>query len=173
MTTNQSAKIDPTTVAKIAWESDTCSRCFGTGRMPYSAYGGVCFKCNGNRVCITAAGRAARKAFMAARREACTLAEAQDLVVGDKISTDGERFHTVTEIRSESSSLRKARDDEDGSRYGGYVRDENKIDVVVNDRGTMVCPMAKDHPVLVWSPGAFLAGVAKVVNRKGVVLTFK
>lgn len=28
------------------YERTTCSRCGGTGRMPYTAYEGRCFKCN-------------------------------------------------------------------------------------------------------------------------------
>ena len=27
----------------------TCSRCFGSGRMPFTFAGGICFKCDGTR----------------------------------------------------------------------------------------------------------------------------
>lgn len=46
-------------VARIDFEQATCSRCGGSGRMPFAAYGGVCFGCNGKGQKLTAKGRAA------------------------------------------------------------------------------------------------------------------
>jgi hypothetical protein len=41
------------------FETRTCSRCGGSGKMPFAVYGGICFKCNGAGKFYTKRGRAA------------------------------------------------------------------------------------------------------------------
>jgi hypothetical protein len=55
------AQIAPGT--KVTFETDTCGRCSGTGSYPSSAWNGVCLGCNGEGKSLTAAGRAAKKAY--------------------------------------------------------------------------------------------------------------
>lgn len=42
-------------------ERETCSRCGGTGRMPFAVYGGVCFKCGGQKFVLTKRGAEAER----------------------------------------------------------------------------------------------------------------
>ena len=46
---------------KLLFESNGCSRCGGSGKMPYSVYNGVCFKCNGKGEVLTKRGRVAQE----------------------------------------------------------------------------------------------------------------
>jgi len=82
------------------FESDTCTRCGGTGH--YSRcqmYGTTCFKCGGRGRTLTKRGDAAQQHF----RNACSKS-ANDLVVGDIVLVDvglqhtEQRWVTVTEI---------------------------------------------------------------------------
>lgn len=163
-------------MTSIKFQTDDCSRCGGTGRMPYSAYGGVCFKCNGHGKTMTAAGRAARKTFLATRAAACSRKRADEVVPGDRISTDlagtgSNGFKTVIEIEQKSSSLRKATEAEiaDGSAtHGEYTRDETKINI---EFAKVTMPIARDAEVLVFSEEAQRTAIQKVLKRKGVIVT--
>jgi len=152
-------KIDPTTVQTISWETDVCDRCGGTGYMPYAAYGGVCFKCNKAGKVLTPAGRAARKAYMEARNAACVKATVRELVAGDKFSLNGDRWARVLEVKAP-----------EGDVWYGKAGDVSLWSIETKNTNYLMDP---DAEVLIWSPNAFLAGVTKVVNRKGSVLTFK
>lgn len=163
-------------MTRIRFQTDDCSRCGGTGRMPYSAYGGVCFKCNGHTTVMTRAGVAARKAFLAARAAACTKKRADEVQVGDRISLDlagtgANGFKTVVEIQQQASSLRKLTQEEIASgktgSHGEYTRDESKIDLVC---AKVVIPIARDQEVLVFSEAAQATAIQAVLKRKGVVV---
>lgn len=52
-------------MTKITFDRDTCGRCGGTGRMPFSVHGGVCFACGGSGLRLSRSGRAAHKRFEA------------------------------------------------------------------------------------------------------------
>jgi hypothetical protein len=80
---------------KLHFETTTCSRCGGTGTMPFSVYGGVCFKCNGSAVTLTAAGRSARKLWDELVDAACTRKQAWEVEVGDVIEYRPGKFATV------------------------------------------------------------------------------
>lgn len=62
------------------FENDTCGRCGGTGRMPYSVYSGRCFRCHGRGFLLTKRGAAAN-----AHLEALRSVPASSLKVGDVV----------------------------------------------------------------------------------------
>ena len=64
-------------------EADTCSRCGGTGTMPFSAFNGVCYKCRGGKIILTKRGRAANDYLLQLRSK-----PAAELSVGDIIRVD-------------------------------------------------------------------------------------
>lgn len=55
---------------RVVFDSTPCTRCGGTGQMPYAVYGGVCLKCRGAKRRLTAKGRAATKRYLAWREAA-------------------------------------------------------------------------------------------------------
>jgi len=61
-------------------ERETCSRCGGTGRMPFSVYNGLCFKCHGVGFALTKRGVAAENYLRALRSQ-----PARELKVGQSI----------------------------------------------------------------------------------------
>lgn len=147
-----------TTRTTIYFETQTCSRCGGTGRMPYSAYGGVCFKCNGQTKTFTRAGLAARKAFFAARAAACETASVTGLTAGQKVSFDGgERWRTVVA-------------DVDPTRECGSAGiGEDKVALIRVETQKVNHLVKRTDTVLLWTPGAHEAAIEKVRKRKGVV----
>lgn len=52
---------------KLTFASETCTRCGGTGRMPFAVRGGKCFKCHGKGTTLTRAGAAAAAKWSALR----------------------------------------------------------------------------------------------------------
>lgn len=90
----------PRLIKSISFETTTCDRCGGTAYMPFSAWGGVCLKCNksgkGNGQMLTRAGKAAAKAFddyIAAHHTKMMI----DLQPGDMVRSVNGR-HTVVEV---------------------------------------------------------------------------
>lgn len=70
---------------KTRFETETCSRCNGSGSYSYCQdYGSKCFKCAGSGIALTKRGVAAR-AYL---EKLCTI-RMIDLKVGDKISSTG------------------------------------------------------------------------------------
>jgi hypothetical protein len=65
-------------------ETVICSRCGGSGRMPFSAYGGICFKCGGAGSCDTKRGAAARAFYRSLVRT-----PVEGLRAGDRILSEG------------------------------------------------------------------------------------
>lgn len=47
------------TATRITFETESCTRCGGSGTMPFTIWGGKCFKCAGSGSQLTKAGRAA------------------------------------------------------------------------------------------------------------------
>jgi len=85
------------------FESVRCSRCGGTGRMPFSVMNGICFKCGGNGFVLTKRGRAAQN-FLNAMRQL----PAEEFKPGDLICSEGfcagsinvqTTWHKVVEVR--------------------------------------------------------------------------
>lgn len=74
------SKGDDEMAAKLLFESTECSRCGGSGRMPYSVAGGVCFKCGGAGAILTKRGRAAQD-YLNEMNDV----EPSDVNVGDKL----------------------------------------------------------------------------------------
>lgn len=58
--TENTITITRETSTSTIFESVICSRCGGSGRMPYSVANGVCFKCGGGGTTLTKRGAAAR-----------------------------------------------------------------------------------------------------------------
>jgi ribosomal protein L37E len=66
------------------FESETCSRCGGTGRYSFNGQHSICYKCGGAKVTLTKAGREARAKWIMANVDEIPVA---DLRVGDIIRT--------------------------------------------------------------------------------------
>ncbi|QKV90368.1 hypothetical protein HUT19_41200 [Streptomyces sp. NA02950] len=79
---------------RIAFESEVCTRCSGTGRR---SFGRVCFKCNGTKRSLTRRGQRACTAYQAAVAKRCTVTM-RELEPGDVIwhLTSGNRRGWVT-----------------------------------------------------------------------------
>jgi hypothetical protein len=69
---------------KLLFENTTCTRCGGGGRMPFSVYGGVCFKCYGRGATLTKRGRAAQNWLQDQR-----VKPLEDFQAGDWILAEG------------------------------------------------------------------------------------
>lgn len=76
------------TVSKIVFDMADCGRCGGTGSMPFAAYGGVCFGCNGKGRKLTARGRAAHRKLEAWAEQNLIVA-ASAVEVGDRVHVMG------------------------------------------------------------------------------------
>ena len=89
------------TQRKLLFENTTCSRCGGAGRLPYSVYGGVCFKCHGRGAVLTKRGRAAQDWFNAQREKPLEDFKPGDLIYSDAIPCIGRRaeWHRVTAVK--------------------------------------------------------------------------
>lgn len=83
---------------KIVFEMQDCSRCGGSGKMPFALYGGQCFKCLGTGQTMTAKGRRAYKRLLEVQAEVCTVAASQ-LKPGDRIINSDRRTVTVVEVK--------------------------------------------------------------------------
>lgn len=69
---------------KFLFETETCSRCGGSGKYSYcEMYGDVCFKCHGQKVTLTKRGRAAQEFYI----DLCTVS-ITDVKVGDVIQVN-------------------------------------------------------------------------------------
>ena len=68
------------------FETETCSRCGGSGNYSYcQTHGTTCFKCGGSGITYTTRGAAAR-AWWKAQREA----KISDLVIGMRVKINGQ-----------------------------------------------------------------------------------
>ena len=91
---------------KITFEQCPCTRCGGTGSMPYSVYGGVCFKCNGVGHQLTPAGRSAHALYESLIAEASVTVQAWQVAVGDTVTYASDRMNRwfLVETKDFSSS---------------------------------------------------------------------
>lgn len=86
-------------MAKTKFETETCSRCQGSGRYSFcQEYGDRCFKCAGSGLVLTKRGMVARAYF-----EALCTKPVSSIKIGDRISvtsfTNGGRmFHYIATI---------------------------------------------------------------------------
>lgn len=97
---------------KYEIEKQPCSRCGGSGRMPYAVYGGKCFKCHGAGKTYTRNGKAVANKFAALRHErpyavpACEL-QAGDIIWVGSITLGGDPFETTARVDSVDPTLRQ------------------------------------------------------------------
>ena len=86
---------------KLLFENVTCTRCGGGGRMPYSVYGGVCFKCHGRGATLTKRGRAAQEWLNSQREKPLEQFVSGDLIYAEGIDCIGKRgqFHRVVSVK--------------------------------------------------------------------------
>lgn len=69
---------------KLLFENVPCSRCGGSGRMPFAVMNGICFKCSGAGAVLTKRGQAAQNFLDGLRHR-----RADELKVGDLIFSQG------------------------------------------------------------------------------------
>ena len=99
------------------FESETCSRCGGSGHYSYcSMYGTVCFKCHGKKVTLTKRGAAAQALYTKLASKPNT-----NLVAGDQIwFVDGvfgkSRWITVKSITPDQHNAGYIVIDSDGAQ---------------------------------------------------------
>lgn len=78
----------------LLFESETCTRCGGTGKHSYcQTYGDTCFKCHGQKETLTKRGQEAQRYY----RESCKI-KVEDVKVGDFVRC-GRDQGIVQEIR--------------------------------------------------------------------------
>lgn len=84
---------------KIIYDTVTCSRCDGVGRLEaYSGvHGGVCFKCNGSGSVLTPKGRAAKKRVDEVQKRVCVKAASQ-VRPGEKVVGSDGKVRTVVSV---------------------------------------------------------------------------
>lgn len=157
-------------VAKIAYDKATCARCGGSGRMPFSAYGGVCFGCNGNGEKLTAAGRRAHAAVEEWAKAHLTVA-ASSLKEGDRINYQGQRR---TLIRDAETTLGYG----GGKSMIGVEGTDSYVEtwtlgktVVTTQKVSMQLP-AHAEVVRWWTRESLTACVAAVGHLKGLIVTY-
>jgi len=76
-----------TTSPRVAFQTETCPRCCGTGEMPYSVKAGMCFRCSRKGVVLTKKGEQASSLWHEAMRARRTVA-VDDVKVGDRVTID-------------------------------------------------------------------------------------
>jgi hypothetical protein len=144
--------MNPTCTKSTQTERETCSRCGGTGRMPFAVYGGICFKCGGQGFALTKRGAEAERYLRELRS-----VPAQNLKVGQLIRVDSltmsgaslryfATISSITVVTAETATVFSVQPD--GSRLPcgvGHIRLETnspKFGVHVNE-------LAPDHLVRV------------------------
>lgn len=112
-------------------EAVTCHRCGGTGKMPYSVYGGICFKCNGRKIIYTKRGAAAAAYLTQLRSKPAGELKQLDVIKVGLITMGGQPYDgwaTVMEIRPWSL-------ERDGGPLGEVTGEHLTI---VTDKVTMI-----------------------------------
>jgi len=87
--------METTTTAPMKFETETCTRCHGSGQFSRcQQYGTTCFRCRGRKITLTARGAAASTYLTALRSK-----PAGEVKVGDAImNRDTGKFSPVTAI---------------------------------------------------------------------------
>jgi hypothetical protein len=107
-------------------ESETCSRCGGSGQYSRcSWYGTTCFRCRGRKVTFTKRGEAAQRFLQGLRSK-----PAREFAVGDLFWLDGvpgftkSAFHKITAIKVHSAAEKIAK---------GHRSESNGVEVPQRD----------------------------------------
>lgn len=87
----------------LLFENVTCTRCGGSGRMPFSVWGGLCFKCGGKGATLTKRGWAAQHWYNEQRSKPVTEFQIGDLILFEGFSAGSysqpSKWGRVTAIR--------------------------------------------------------------------------
>lgn len=150
-------------MTSIKFQTDNCSRCGGSGRMPYAAYGGVCFKCNGHGQTLTRAGQAARKTFMETRDQNSPRKKVSELEPGDKFMAYDRKFRTVVSIKDTGHTMSSTT----GSGATAVTTTHAQFTV---ETQRMSIGMSGDQEVMLFSQEAQRTAIQKVLKRKGVII---
>lgn len=112
------------------FESGPCSRCGGSGRMPFAVYGGLCFLCHGKGHKLSKHGQKNYDAWRAAV-DAVTFAPASQMKVGDavKLETGFARYYRIESIEIGRSHCGTGKLDETGA----WIKDEAGQVITVYD----------------------------------------
>jgi hypothetical protein len=151
-------------MTSIKFQTDDCSRCGGSGRMPFAAYGGVCFKCNGHGKTMTRAGQAARKTFIETRDAASPRKKVSELEPGDKFMAYDHKFRTVVSIKDTGYTMSSTV----GSGATAVTTTHAQFTV---ETQKMSIGMSGDQEVMLFSAEAQSTAIQKVLKRKGVIVT--
>ena len=88
---------------KISFETETCSRCGGSGHYSYcQMHGTTCFGCKGKGIQQSKRGAKARVAWDAKRVELCSV-PVETVQVGDRVLLD-HRFRTIERVETTGGS---------------------------------------------------------------------
>lgn len=90
----------PTCTKSTQIERTTCSRCGGSGRMPFSVYNGLCFKCRGQGYTLTKRGAVANQYLRDLRSRPASELKAGDLIEAEYFSINGSSVRYFARISS-------------------------------------------------------------------------
>lgn len=142
----------------MTFEMTTCTRCGGTGQMPFAVAGGACFKCHRKGEVMTPKGRAAHKRIneWAANN---LMVEVGDLAPGDRIMASN-RALGGPRVVAQVLSIEPA---------GSEVDGEETVSVHVSKGVGMIAP--RSHKVQrAWTNDTIRAAYATVSRMSGVTL---
>lgn len=154
---------------RIDFEKSTCTRCGGSGQMPFAAYGGRCFKCNGRGETMTRAGAAAYKRVKKVQQEVCSI-PASSVKAGDRIVGSDGKTRTVVSVETRLGKGNGV------SKYGvegtdSYVETWTYGETVIRTQKNSYSGAAHRLVLVAWTAET-LAVAAKAVERmKGAVVT--
>lgn len=141
----------------ITFETETCSRCGGSGQYPSPMWQGMCLGCNGTGRKLTRAGKVAHKRFHAAMLKMCV--PMTEVEVGDKVKQPADaKWRTVTEVL-DNSGIGHRNDDGTTTWLPGFVA------------GNTVYSVSPDAQIMRYSQELFEEAVASVAHLKGATIT--
>lgn len=158
-------------VASIGYEKATCSRCTGTGRMPFAAHGGVCYGCNGNGEKLTANGRRAKAAVDAWAAANLTVA-ASSLRKGDRINNQGVRRTLVADAET-TLGYGRLKSTTGVAGTESYVESWQLGQTVIRTQKVDIIVAAHASVIRWWNTESLTACAAAVGHLKGAIVTYQ
>lgn len=169
-TATQELPMTDTRIAvKMTFDSETCSRCGGSGTMPFSAYNGVCLKCNRAGVVLTRNGKTAR-GKVEAWAEANLTVPASTVEPGQRVKS-GSLSGTVVE-RTTTLGQGNGRSMRGVEGTDTYVETWTYGQTVIRTKSTSLS-MAAHAPIrLGWTRETLTQAAALFGHLKGVTFTY-